>query len=98
MSLRLLSALLILKRSFFAGIVLHGIMPAVMNGWDVAWQLPGSLLVKGCRCICLMVSLFWQVGAYLEERVNVGVNFILSAEIDHVSKNSRFGFGMAVGE
>lgn len=44
------------------------------------------------------VSLLWQVGAYLEERVNVGVNFILSAEIDHANKNSRFGFGMAVGE
>jgi len=39
-----------------------------------------------------------QVGAYLEERVNVGVNFILSAEIDHFNKNSRFGFGMSVGE
>ena len=39
-----------------------------------------------------------KVGAYLEERVNVGVNFILSAEIDHFTKNSRFGFGMAVGE
>ena len=39
-----------------------------------------------------------KVGAYLEERVNVGVNFILSAEIDHFNKNSRFGFGMAVGE
>ena len=39
-----------------------------------------------------------QVAAYLEERVNVGVNFILSAEIDHWKKDYKFGFGMTVGE
>ncbi|KAH7387780.1 hypothetical protein KP509_16G040700 [Ceratopteris richardii] len=35
---------------------------------------------------------------YLEERLNLGVNFILSAEIDHWKKNYKFGFGMTVGE
>ena len=39
-----------------------------------------------------------QVAAYLEERVNVGVNFVLSAEIDHCRKDYKFGFGMTVGE
>ncbi len=39
-----------------------------------------------------------QVAAYLEERVNVGVNFVLSAEIDHWRKDYKFGFGMTVGE
>lgn len=39
-----------------------------------------------------------KVGAYLEERVNVGVNFILSAELDHPKKDYKFGFGMTVGE
>ncbi len=39
-----------------------------------------------------------QVAAYLEERVNVGVNFILSAELDHWKKDYKFGFGMTVGE
>ena len=39
-----------------------------------------------------------KVGAYLEERINVGVNFILSAELDHVKKDYKFGFGMTVGE
>ena len=39
-----------------------------------------------------------KVAAYLEERVNVGVNFILSAEIDHWKKDYKFGFGMTVGE
>eukprot|EP00899_Mesostigma_viride_P021852 jgi/Mesvir1/29669/Mv21508-RA.1 len=38
------------------------------------------------------------VGAYLEERLNVGVNFLLSAEVDHVKKDYRFGFGMTIGE
>ncbi|KAL2634344.1 hypothetical protein R1flu_005823 [Riccia fluitans] len=38
------------------------------------------------------------VAAYLEERLNVGVNFLLSAEIDHWKKDYKFGFGMTVGE
>lgn len=39
-----------------------------------------------------------KIAAYLEERVNVGVNFILSAEVDHVKKDYKFGFGLSVGE
>lgn len=39
-----------------------------------------------------------RVAAFLEERVNVGVNFVLSAELDHLTKNSKFGLGMTVGE
>lgn len=38
------------------------------------------------------------VAAYLEERMNLGVNFILSAEIDHWKKDYKFGFGLTVGE
>ncbi|XP_072977762.1 mitochondrial import receptor subunit TOM40-1-like [Typha angustifolia] len=38
------------------------------------------------------------VGAFLEERLNMGVNFILSAEIDHRKKDYKFGFGLTVGE
>lgn len=38
------------------------------------------------------------VAAFLEERLNVGVNFLLSAEIDHFKKDYKFGFGMTVGE
>ena len=38
------------------------------------------------------------VSTYLEERLNVGLNLIMSAEIDHQSKNHKFGFGMTVGE
>lgn len=38
------------------------------------------------------------VAAYLEERLNLGVNFLLSAEIDHWKKDYKFGFGLSVGE
>jgi mitochondrial import receptor subunit TOM40 len=39
-----------------------------------------------------------KIAAFLEERVNVGVTFILSAEIDYPKKDYKFGFGMTVGE
>ncbi|KAH0664441.1 hypothetical protein KY290_030367 [Solanum tuberosum] len=38
------------------------------------------------------------VAAFLEERLNMGPNFILSAEIDHKKKGYKFGFGLTVGE
>ncbi|CAL9770312.1 unnamed protein product [Musa acuminata subsp. burmannicoides] len=38
------------------------------------------------------------VAAFLEERLNMGVNLLLSAEIDHSKKDYKFGFGMTVGE
>ncbi|GAB2216551.1 hypothetical protein Drorol1_Dr00024326 [Drosera rotundifolia] len=36
--------------------------------------------------------------AFLEERLNMGLNFILSAEVDHRKKDYKFGFGLTVGE
>lgn len=38
------------------------------------------------------------VSALLEERLNVGFNLLMSAEIDHAKKDYRFGFGMTIGE
>eukprot|EP00897_Mesotaenium_endlicherianum_P010612 jgi/Mesen1/957/ME000012S00504 len=38
------------------------------------------------------------VAAFLEERLNAGVNLIFSAEVDHWKKDYKFGFGMTVGE
>ncbi|KAM3373884.1 mitochondrial import receptor subunit TOM40-1 [Capsicum galapagoense] len=38
------------------------------------------------------------VAAFLEERLNVGLNFILSAEIDHKKRDYKFGFGLTLGE
>ncbi len=39
-----------------------------------------------------------KIGAYLEERVNMGVNLLLSAELDHSRKDYKFGFGLSIGE
>eukprot|EP00898_Chlorokybus_atmophyticus_P006067 jgi/Chlat1/6461/Chrsp45S05973 len=38
------------------------------------------------------------VSAYIEERLNVGVNFVISGEVDHIKKDYRFGLGMVIGE
>ncbi|PHT46945.1 Mitochondrial import receptor subunit TOM40-1 [Capsicum baccatum] len=38
------------------------------------------------------------VAAFLEERLNMGLNFILSAEIDHKKSDYKFGFGLTLGE
>ncbi|KAL8527145.1 hypothetical protein ACS0TY_005135 [Phlomoides rotata] len=38
------------------------------------------------------------VSALLEERFSMGLNFLLSAEIDHKKKDYKFGFGLTVGE
>ncbi len=38
------------------------------------------------------------MAALLEERLNQGVNFLLSGEIDHCKKDYKFGFGLTVGE
>lgn len=39
-----------------------------------------------------------KIAAFLEERLNVGVNFVLSAEVDQSRKDYKFGFGLTVGE
>lgn len=39
-----------------------------------------------------------RVAAFLEERLNPGVSFILSAEVDYPRADYRFGFGLTVGE
>ncbi|KAH0990741.1 hypothetical protein GBA52_002224 [Prunus armeniaca] len=36
--------------------------------------------------------------AFLEERLSMGLKFILSAEMDHKKKDYKFGFGLAAGE
>jgi mitochondrial import receptor subunit TOM40 len=36
--------------------------------------------------------------AYLEERYSAGINFVMSAELDHFHSNYKFGFGVVGGE
>merc|ERR1712078_593331 len=37
------------------------------------------------------------ISAFLEERINVGVNFLVWGEIDHTKRDYKFGVGMTVG-
>lgn len=46
-----------------------------------------------CYYLCYLLLAEGKVAAYLEERLNVGVNFILSAELDHSKKDYKFGWG-----
>ncbi|CAI0416428.1 unnamed protein product [Linum tenue] len=48
-------------------------------------RLRGKLDSNGCA------------SAFLEERLNMGLNFVLSAEIDHKKSDYKFGFGLTVG-
>lgn len=38
------------------------------------------------------------ISTFLEERLNMGLKFVLSAEIEHGKKDYKFGFGLNVGE
>nr|XP_043610248.1 mitochondrial import receptor subunit TOM40-1-like [Erigeron canadensis] len=38
------------------------------------------------------------VSGFLEERLSLGLNFIVSAEVDHKKKDYRFGLGLTIGE
>ncbi|KAL6644991.1 hypothetical protein ACP70R_014068 [Stipagrostis hirtigluma subsp. patula] len=64
---------------------------------DVTSSFGYDYLLRQCR-LRGKIDSNGVVAAYLEERLNMGVNFLLSAEIDHPKKNYKFGFGMTVGE
>ncbi|KAB2624015.1 mitochondrial import receptor subunit TOM40-1-like [Pyrus ussuriensis x Pyrus communis] len=58
-------------------------------GYDYVFRqsrVRGKIGSKGCTA------------AYLEERLNTGLKFILSAEIDHKKKDYKLGCGMTLGE
>ncbi|KAL5707715.1 hypothetical protein ACHQM5_018581 [Ranunculus cassubicifolius] len=54
-------------------------------------------MLRQCRLRGKIDSNFTST-AFLEERLNMGLNFLLSAEIDHKKNDYKFGFGMTVGE
>ncbi|CAN6289592.1 unnamed protein product [Urochloa humidicola] len=64
---------------------------------DVTASFGYDYLLRQCR-LRGKIDSNGVVAAYVEERLNMGVNFLLSAEIDHCKKNYKFGFGMTVGE
>ncbi|KMZ58667.1 Mitochondrial import receptor subunit TOM40 [Zostera marina] len=67
-----------------------------MSG-DVTSSFGYDYILRQCR-LRGKIDSNGTVAAFLEERLNMGVNFILSAEIDHRKKDYKFGFGMTVGE
>lgn len=64
---------------------------------DVTASFGYDYILRQCR-LRGKVDSNGVVAGFLEERLNMGLNFILSAEIDHTKKDYKFGFGLTVGE
>ncbi|XP_019168385.1 PREDICTED: mitochondrial import receptor subunit TOM40-1-like [Ipomoea nil] len=64
---------------------------------DVTASVGYDYILRQCR-LRGKIDSTGCVAAFLEERLNMGVNFILSAEVDHKKKDYKFGFGLTVGE
>mmetsp|Transcript_37384 Transcript_37384/g.83196 ORF Transcript_37384/g.83196 Transcript_37384/m.83196 type:complete len:326 (+) Transcript_37384:46-1023(+) len=68
------------------------------------WAAREATATVGYDCILRQCRLRGKVdtngvvSAYVEERFSPGINFVLSAELDHAQGNSRFGFGVVAGE
>lgn len=68
------------------------------------WATREATATLGYDCILRQCRLRGKVdtngliSTYLEERFSPGINFVLSAEIDHWHKNYKFGFGIVAGE
>ncbi|KAL5542918.1 hypothetical protein UlMin_010628 [Ulmus minor] len=67
------------------------------NTRDVSASFGYDYILRQCR-LRGKIDSNGCVGAFLEERLNMGLNFILSAELDHKKKDYKFGFGLTVGE
>uniref|UniRef100_A0A0E0C0N6 Mitochondrial import receptor subunit TOM40-1 n=2 Tax=Oryza meridionalis TaxID=40149 RepID=A0A0E0C0N6_9ORYZ len=64
---------------------------------DVTASFGYDYMLRQCR-LRGKIDTNGVVFALLEERLTPGVNFILSAELDHWKKDYKFGFGMVLGE
>lgn len=68
------------------------------------WQSREATATLGFDCMLRQCRLRGKidsngvVSSYLEERFAPGINFVLSAELDHAHGNHRFGFGVVAGE
>lgn len=56
---------------------------------DVAFSL---------TALCVVLKPAGTVSCFIMERFAPGINFMLSAELEHSDKNYKFGFGFTVGE
>ncbi|BAF04640.2 mitochondrial import receptor subunit TOM40-1 [Oryza sativa Japonica Group] len=64
---------------------------------DVTASFGYDYMLRQCR-LRGKIDTNGVVSALLEERLTPGVNFVLSAELDHWKKDYKFGFGMVLGE
>ncbi|XP_006644056.1 mitochondrial import receptor subunit TOM40-1-like [Oryza brachyantha] len=64
---------------------------------DVTASFGYDYMLRQCR-LRGKIDTNGVVSALLEERLVTGVNFVLSAELDHWKKDYKFGFGMVLGE
>ncbi|KAK4261824.1 hypothetical protein QN277_004771 [Acacia crassicarpa] len=64
---------------------------------DVTASFGYDYILRQCR-LRGKIDSNGTVSAFLEERLNMGLNFIISAELDHWKKDYKFGFGLTVGE
>lgn len=84
----------------------HRVSEKVSLAADFLWNWQGreaaasfgyDYVLRQCR-LRGRVDTDGRVGALLEERLNAGVTLVLSADLDHVRKDAKFGIGMTVGE
>ncbi|CAH9073444.1 unnamed protein product [Cuscuta europaea] len=64
---------------------------------DVTASVGYDYMLRQCR-LRGKIDSSGCVSAFLEERLNMGLNFILSAAIDHKKKDYKFGYGLTIGE
>ncbi|PRW61086.1 mitochondrial import receptor subunit TOM40-1-like [Chlorella sorokiniana] len=68
-----------------------------LNSREASASFGYDYILRQCR-LRGRIDTDGKIAAFLEERLNVGVNFVLSAEVDHPRKDYKFGFGLTVGE
>jgi len=64
-------------------------MVALTIKTNIPWLLLSLLVLVLCA---------GTVSCFIMERFAPGVNFMLSADLDHAAKNYKFGFGFSAGE
>eukprot|EP00871_Galdieria_phlegrea_P001444 jgi/Galph1/22/GphlegSOOS_G4884.1 len=84
----------------------HRVNPRVTLATEFFWDLRSrdSLVTAGYKFDLRQASIIGQidsngrVAALLEEKINPGLSFLLSGEIDHSRQEYKFGFGVTIGQ
>lgn len=87
------------------GSYVHRVSPRVSLATELFWDARSreSYVTAGYKfdlrsaTIIGQVTSTGKVAAYLEEKLNPGVSFLLSGEVDHRQQQYKFGFGLQIG-